>query len=684
MLFVIYLTCFLLQTVHAINLGWNGPHYYQIGEKVDLLVNKIESDTTQLPFSYYNLPFVCPPMNGAKPVHLSLGEILRGDRIWQSGYDLHFGIDVPCNRLCDLRATERHIKKASQLIKNGYVVHWSLDGLPGATTFESSHRNNKYYAAGFPLGFVKNDISYIYNHVMLVIRYHRQKENNNQFAIVGFEVYPKSVINEECPGSSKNYKNFALKYKTGIDGQLNKQKTIIPYTYSVYWREDNSIDYDSRWDLYYENENKQANVHIHWLSFINSIILIFLGSLVVLVVLLKVLKNDIQKDPSTSPLPLHTDHHDHPDSPTSASNRNWKELINEIDRVPHAVLILITLVSGGVQMLIAVVGVITIFVLNSIGSKNTFFNTHEGSFFTFSIFCFIGSGFISSYGGIILYKLFKGDDLNQPYDINKAIILSFLFSATLPSILFIVILFLNFFVWAKDSSSALPFGTIVVLLLLFILLQCPLGIIGGLNGNNHKFNLKKSSLLSPPIDQHDRKFPSTLSPPYTPPTLPHANPTHPANIASTIITYFRRVLIYGLVPFGIVYVELLFIFNSVWLEKTTFYYMYGFLFVTTIMEIIIIAESAIVAIYINLSVYNDPNWHWLSFQVGTSIGWYIYAYSVYYFFTVLNVGDFVSRLLYFFYMALACFVIGITCGSVGVLTGLGFVRRIHRAVEKVD
>ena len=59
--------------------------------------------------------------------------------------------------------------------------------------------------------------------------------------------------------------------------------------------------------------------------------------------------------------------------------------------------------------------------------------------------------------------------------------------------------------------------------------------------------------------------------------------------------------------------------------------MYGFLFITTLMLFIIIIESTIVAIYISLVVYNKSNWIWLSFQVGSSIGWYIYGYSIYYF-----------------------------------------------------
>ena len=114
----IYIFYLFITSILAFDFGL-GPTYYKHGDKVDLLVNKIESDTTQLPFAYHSLPFVCRPINGAKPVHLSLGELLKGDRIWQSGYQLEFGVDVPCNRLCDMVLSTHAIKRASDLIKDG-------------------------------------------------------------------------------------------------------------------------------------------------------------------------------------------------------------------------------------------------------------------------------------------------------------------------------------------------------------------------------------------------------------------------------------------------------------------------------------------------------------------------------------------------------------------------------------
>ncbi|KAI5963630.1 uncharacterized protein KGF55_002510 [Candida pseudojiufengensis] len=652
-------------------LGVEQPNYYQKGQQVDLLVNKIESDKTQLPYGYYSLPFVCPPMNGAKPLHLSLGEILRGDRIWQSSYNLKFGIDESCLRLCDLKASENGIRRASNLIKDGYVVHWSIDDLPGATTFQTSNQGSKYYAAGFPLGFVENDISYIYNHVMLVIRYHSLSPQKN--IIVGFEVYPKSVINEECPGSSKDYKNFALKYQTNKDGNLKKERTLIPYTYSVYWREDNTIDYESRWDLYYEHDFQNSKKKIHWFSFINSIILIFLVSLIVMILFYKILQKDIQMNNNEINLPLNEKDIDNiSEKKIGGGGNNWRNLINEVHTIPKNEIILTTLVSGGIQMLIVIIGVIILLTLNSIAffAKNSFFDTHKGAFFSLSIFCFLGSGLLSSFVGIILHKFFQNENLNKSYSPYKCVLYSLLFSAVLPLFLFLLMLILNFFVWAEDSSTALPFGTIVIFVLLFILVQCPLGIIGGFYGNNYKFKNYKYDTTTPSTPLSPREF----------------NHTRKFSIKSilksfSLISYFKNVLIFGLIPFGIVYVELLFIFNSVWLEKTTFYYMYGFLIITISMLIIIIIEQTIISIYISLIYFNNPNWSWLSFQNGFSIGWYIYLYSFYYFFKILNIDDFISSILFFSYMALACFIIGIACGSIGVLTGLVFISKIYKAVK---
>ena len=141
-------------------------------------------------------------------------------------------------------------------------------------------------------------------------------------------------------------------------------------------------------------------------------------------------------------------------------------------------------------------------------------------------------------------------------------------------------------------------------------------------------------------------------------------------------------LIFGLVPFGIVYVELLYIFNSVWLEKTTFYSMHGFLFVTMLSLIVVIAEATILTLYVSLAVYHNLDWKWLCFRVGSLMAWYVFGYLTYYFARVLYVRDFVSVLLYFTYMELVSGLIGLACGLIGVITGWVLINRLFGSVKK--
>lgn len=631
------------------------PKKYEKGDRVELLLNKVESDHTQLPYRYHDLPFVCyDPAKRAKT--LLLGQVLRGDRLWESNYNLQFGIDQPCTQLCDMRASQNGIARADSLIRNGYVAHWSLDGLPGATTFTSSNHGSKYYAAGFPLGFVKDDMSYLYNHVTLVIRHHREK--NGKHAIVGFEVYPKSVNSAQCPGNSNRYKNLPLSLPKK-DGKLVEQKTLIHYTYSVYWREDNTVTYNSRWDLYYDNDSSVSSGHIHWLSLINSCVLVCFVSLVVAVILLRTLITDLLNGGT---LPL---------SQTEISNARssglWKSLVNVVMHLPHQVNYLSCLCALGTQSMVAMLGVIVIFVLNNTIpfavnlSARTFFNNHQGAFFTCSVVLLLASGFVSSFAGINIHKLLCNVPPNTVYDDKKTRELSYAFSGILPATLFASVFFINLFVWAKESSNALPFGTIVALLLLFGLVELPLGILGGAMGNKVKISPK-----------------SFLSVSYIGSKPPQKYPRRKFSAARAILS---RVA-FGLIPFGIVYVDLLFIFNSVWLEKTTFFYMYGFLLATAVLLLVVVAESAVVVTYVSLAWYLDPNWQWLCFQVGSSLGYYVFAYSTYYFFTQLQFSDVVSVLIYFAYMALASAIIGISYGAVAVVAGFLFVRVIYSAARK--
>ncbi|CAH2445855.1 cellular adhesion and filamentous growth protein [Komagataella phaffii CBS 7435] len=625
-------------------------HRYMQGQRVHLLVNKIESDETQLPYSYYDLPFVCPPMDDAKPVTMSLGEVFNGDRLWDSNYGLYFGIDESCKRLCDRITQPEALRRADQLIRQGYVVQWTVDSLPGATTFISSSSNSKYYASGFPLGFVKDGDTYLHNHVMIVIRWHTEAADPAKKVIVGFEVYPRSVSDYQCPGASSNFDNYKLDINSTEPAQ-------IPFTYAVYWREEKDLSWENRWSMYFVSELNQGN--IHWFSLVNSFVLVLFLSTVVGVVLYKTLTRDINEFKSSHrihdavteelkflPNVQHTD----------SDSDGWKSIRNEVFHVPSHPLLLSILGGSGFQILLTALSVIIFYTIGVLRPQ------FKGDFFTISFASFILAGFGSGFAGAQFYFQLKSDP-HMTAGWRKVSILCGVFCT---SVILSTILFCNFFVWAKSSSFALPIRTILILVLSIIVIEIPLSYMGGYVSKRLKYSwsLKgssKSSLLRTK-SSNDLIIKTPI------PKQPFYN------------KLFVAVPLFGAFPFGIIYVELLFIFRSLWLEKSTYYYMYGFLFVTVGLLCIVIVETAIIATFLSVNKGNY-NWHWRSFIIGGSVAFYLTSYSIFYLIFYLKVVDFTSTLIYLIYMALISCTVGVACGSVGLFSSIILMNTIYNAIK---
>merc|ERR1712004_240784 len=92
------------------------------------------------------------------------------------------------------------------------------------------------------------------------------------------------------------------------------------------------------------------------------------------------------------------------------------------------------------------------------------------------------------------------------------------------------------------------------------------------------------------------------------------------------------------------FIELFFIFTALW--ENEFYYLFGFLFLVFIILIIACSQIAIVMVYFQLCA-EDYHWWWRSFFVGSGSAFYVFLYSIFYFYTKLEITSFVPTLLYF-------------------------------------
>lgn len=166
----------------ALHLPGSRPNDYAAGEKVELKVNKLWSPKTQLTYDYYSLP-VCKPETIEREKE-NIGQILVGDRIMNSNYELKLGQDTRCNVLCTKTYTQEELNVFKERIEQEYSVNWIVDGLPAAVRmYEEGAPEKVHLERGFPLGFQAlppgsaKQRSYIFNHVQFIIGYHQEHGN---------------------------------------------------------------------------------------------------------------------------------------------------------------------------------------------------------------------------------------------------------------------------------------------------------------------------------------------------------------------------------------------------------------------------------------------------------------------------------------------------------------------------
>ncbi|KAI9824707.1 MAG: hypothetical protein M1826_007285 [Phylliscum demangeonii] len=701
--------------------GWSIKSYKD-NEAIPLFVNKVYSDNTQLQYAYYDLPFVCPPSGrrsadtnlvSGHSISLNLGEVLRGDRIRNSDYDLNMGQDQECRHLCTQTVDRRGVKRAKELVANGYVAEWIVDNLPGATTFVTVDKTRKYYAAGFKTGY--KDYSpttararyFLYNHVTIVLRWRKASGRDGELGrkvLVGFEVYPKSIgagdrNAEGCPNhlrddveglelslpsnrteGRKRYPHSSYTPKddeaADADDLADGTTLTVPYTYSVYFREDDKIEWANRWDLYFVHQENSSK--IHWLAILNSLVISGLLTAIVAVIFARTVRSDIKGrandgleeggagvklkrarkrrplsgrqsprvaafEKATGGLLEQADA-DH-DADVSSDDDDvveeitgWKLLHGDVFRPPPHGDWLAPLIGSGMQLVFMAAGLL---VLSCLGILNPSF---RGGFVSVGAALFLGAGGFSGYFSGRLYRTFGGQQWR-----NNALMTAVL----VPGLLFTLIFILNLFVWAQASSTAIPFSTLVALAALWLFIQLPL-VYGG-------------SWLG-----------YVRAGPWEQPTKTHVV----ARAVPRQRWYYHGrcgavgVLLAGLLPFAVVFIELLFVFRSVWQDKSGYYYVFGFLAVVSLILGLTVVEVTVVATYLQLCS-EDHHWWWRSFLVGGCSSVWVFLYSIWYFYAKLHIHGFVSSMLFFSYSLLACAVYGLLTGTIGFVAAYAFVRRIY-------
>jgi transmembrane 9 superfamily protein 2/4 len=623
------------------------PEEFDKGEPVEMKVNAMTSYHTQIPKDYYRLPF-CQPSGGPKMASENLGEFLTGNKIQSSAYSLNMLTEVYCQKLCQVDVSKVEAAKLRLHIKYGYHNNWIVDNLPSASLGlnAATGEKQKHYAGGFPVGFINeaDKQPFIFNHVNIILDYHKRDPAVEKYRVVGFSVEPMSIKHEfqggyqwdgqDAEGFSKPLSTCST--TTHMDrnviesNQLVKAGENILFTYDVIWNE-SGIAWSSRWDIYL-NEDHLVPAQVHWYSITNSILVVVFLSMLVISILVRNLRRDIEAYNALSVLADE-------EADEEVDETGWKLVHADVFRPPETYPMLYCIcIGGGVQLGVCCFFVI---VLSAIGFLNP---ARRGSLMNAILVLYTLAGIINGYVSSRLYKAFKGR-LWQLCTVLSAL--------AFPGVAFVLFLCFNILLWFMHSSASAPFGVVIILAVMWCCVSIPLVFLGAY------FGYKQESL----------PFPTVTS------TIARAIPPAPL-----LLQPWVGIMTAGVVPFAAAYVELFFIMTSLWMDQ--YYYVFGFTFIVYIILMVTCAEVTVLLVYYQLCAENH-RWWWFSFLAPGSTALYTFMYSVAWFKSLEASRMAMTYLLYFGYMGLICGALMLVTGTVGALSSLWFVRKIFGTI-KVD
>ncbi|XP_074635255.1 transmembrane 9 superfamily member 4-like isoform X1 [Acropora palmata] len=536
------------------------PIDYEKGDRLDVKAVKMTSIKTQLPFDYYAVP-ICKPENlQYKPENL--GEVLRGDRIVNTLYDIKMAENKGCTILCAAKTlTAEESTKLTKLISDEYHVHMVIDNLPVATTFELEGK--KQYDHGFKLGFGFDKDFYLNNHLKMTLKYHSYDKIT--FRVVGFEAETRSVARDAVgTKEGSNTCSFTSERPAGQVILPGKENSVL-LTYEVKW-EASEVVWASRWDTYLA----MSDVQIHWFAIVNSVVIVLFLSGIVAMIMIRTLRRDIAR------------YNKEEEMEETLEETGWKLVHGDVFRPPQRAWLLTAFVGSGVQIFCMVVITLVFAMLGMLSPAS------RGSLMTAMIFLYVFMGVFAGYFAARLYKTCKGLNWKKS---------AFLTATLYPGVISIDCFILNFFIWGQHSSGAVPFTTMLALMCLWLGISTPLVFLGYYFGY--------------------RKYP--YEHPVRTNQIPRQVPEQP-----WFISPIPSNLLAGILPFGAVFIELFFILSAIW--ENQFYYLFGFLFLVFLILASCVSQISIVMIYFQLCAEDYHWWWRSFFMSGScSIYVFFYA-----------------------------------------------------------
>ncbi|KAF9167311.1 hypothetical protein DFQ26_004952 [Actinomortierella ambigua] len=408
-----------------------------------------------------------------------------------------------------------------------------------------------------------------------------------------------------------------------LDLRSNVQK--VDFTYSVQW-DTSDTEFKDRFQHYLDSdffENK-----IHWFSICNSLMMVLFLTGFASALWIRYLRRDFAR--YDKEVGLNDFDHDLGD------DYGWKQIHGDVFRPPANLMTFAVFLGTGHQL------AWTSFfaILYTIFGQEW---TERASILTATIFIYAFMAPISGYTAASTYSKYGGRDW------VKAMLMT---ASFWPGTVGVVTGLNNAIAIYYTSSRAIPFGTMMALLSIWLFITLPLTFIGTIIGRHYA---------------GQGNFPCRVHP------IPRQIPEK--------VWYAEPIVVIamgGILPFASIFIEIYFLFTSFWSYKV--YYVYGFMLLVFAIVILVTACVTVVSTYFVINT-EDYRWHWMSLATCGSTAGYVYIYAVYYFMHRTRMSGLFQTMFYFGNTALACMAIFLILGSVGYVAANKFMTTIYRNVK---
>lgn len=560
---------------------------YKEGDHVEVYVNKVGPYwNPQETYHFYTLP-ICRPKK-IEHRSLTLGEVLDGDRMARSMYRIEFAKNIENAQLCTSTMSQKDVDLLSSAIEDFYYFEYVTDDIP---------------MRGFIGKFEETNLIPHVHHTYVFTHYNFYFEYNDDRII---------------------YANVSTKDRAPSNLHDLSAPVELTFTYSATWRK-TEHSFGDRGKLQRSTDFFPKSLEIHWLSIINSIVLVCLLIGFVVIILSRVLRNDFVR------------YNNEGEGSLEDEDYGWKLISNDVFRFPPYKSLFCSVLGVGSQFLALGFGILLMALAG-------LFNVHRhGSLSTAAFILYALTSCVSGYVSAKTFRQMNGELWVWNINLTACIY-------TVP--FFLTWSFINSVAWAYGSTQALPFTTILVLGLVWLTIGYPLTVIGGILGKNS----------SQSFDEPCRT----------------KNICREIPVISWYRTTLAHMIIGGFLPFSAISVELYYIFSTLWGRDQ--YTLYGILGVVFLILLSVTASISVSLTYFQLAS-EDYRWWWKSIITSGSAAFFVLAYAFFFFVKRSNMYGGLQTIQFFGYTLLTCYMFFLMLGAVGYYSSLKFIRYIYQNIK---